>query len=119
MIGKMLYHYLIQETPSCVKRHPLIFYFALTFIISWGALLIMIGSSGLLRSKERLDWQLPPAILAMLGGPSIAGLQLWLLAAGFVLAGVVSRKFLQQVSSRNGHRAFWDPRRSGIQERDS
>jgi membrane protease YdiL (CAAX protease family) len=59
-----------------IKRRPLTMYFVLTFAISWGALLIMIGTSGMPSSKEQLDAQLPFAILAMLGGPSIAGLLL-------------------------------------------
>jgi hypothetical protein len=57
-----------------VKRNPVLTYFIITFAISWGAVLIMIGYNGMPTTREQLDAQLPVAILAMLGGPSIAGL---------------------------------------------
>jgi membrane protease YdiL (CAAX protease family) len=57
-----------------IKRNPVLTYFIITFVISWGAVLIMIGYKGMPTTKEQLDAQLPVAILAMLGGPSIAGL---------------------------------------------
>jgi membrane protease YdiL (CAAX protease family) len=59
-----------------IKNHPVKTYFALTFAISWGAILIMIGSTGIPATKEQLNAQLPVAILAMLFGPSIAGILL-------------------------------------------
>jgi membrane protease YdiL (CAAX protease family) len=57
-----------------VKRNPVLIYFVITFVISWGAVLIMIGYNGMPTTQEQVDAQLPVAILAMLGGPSIAGL---------------------------------------------
>ncbi|MGE5553733.1 MAG: CPBP family intramembrane glutamic endopeptidase [Betaproteobacteria bacterium] len=66
-----------------IKRHPLSAYFALTFAISWGGLLLVIcGYGGIPATKEQFATQLPVAILAMLGGPSVAGLLLTGLVKG-------------------------------------
>ena len=35
-----------------IKSHPLLSYVALTFAISWGAILIVAGPGGLLGTKE-------------------------------------------------------------------
>jgi membrane protease YdiL (CAAX protease family) len=64
----------MMTTKAFVKRNPVLTYFIITFVISWGAVLIMIGYNGMPTTKEQVDAQLPVAILAMLGGPSIAGL---------------------------------------------
>ena len=64
----------MTTTKAFVKRNPVLTYFIVTFVISWGAVLIMIGYKGMPTTKEQVDAQLPVAILAMLGGPSIAGL---------------------------------------------
>ncbi len=59
-----------------IKRHPVLSYYALTFAISWGAIFTLIGSRGIPETKEQFNMMLPAAIIAMLGGPSIAGLLL-------------------------------------------
>ncbi len=60
-----------------IKRHSVLIYFTLTFAISWGGILLVIGAfGGIPATKEQFDTQLPIAIPAMLGGPSIAGLLL-------------------------------------------
>jgi membrane protease YdiL (CAAX protease family) len=59
---------------SSIKTHPLPIYFILAFAISWGAILISVGLDGLPVSED----QLPVLIMAMLLGPSLAGI----LAAG-------------------------------------
>ncbi len=65
---------------SSIKRHPILSYYILTFTISWGLVLIMIAKNGMPATMAQLDTQLPVAIVAMLGGPSIAGI----LMIGFV-----------------------------------
>jgi len=65
-----------------IKRHPVLSYFALTFAISWGPVLVMIGSAGIPATKVQFDARLPVVILAMLGGPCIAGLLLTGLVQG-------------------------------------
>jgi hypothetical protein len=57
-----------------IKRHPVLTYFALTFALSWGCMLLLIGGSGgIAGTSEQTD---PLVYLAMLVGPSITGLLL-------------------------------------------
>jgi hypothetical protein len=51
-------------------RHPVPTYFALTFAISWGGVLLVIGGPrGIPGTREQFEKLLPFAILAMLAGP--------------------------------------------------
>jgi membrane protease YdiL (CAAX protease family) len=60
-----------------IQRQPVLTYFALTFVISWGGILLVIGGpSRILRVSEQFDTLLPTVILAILAGPSIAGILL-------------------------------------------
>jgi membrane protease YdiL (CAAX protease family) len=60
-----------------IKRHPLLTYFALTFTISWGGILLIIGGpGGIPGTKEQTEMLLPFVILAMIAGPSLAGILL-------------------------------------------
>jgi len=60
-----------------IKRHPMLTYFALVFAISWGGVLIVVGPSGIpATNKEQFDTLFPIAILAMVAGPSVAGILL-------------------------------------------
>ena len=59
---------------SFIKRHPLLTYYVLTFAISWSAILWVIVASGIPATKEEMNAVLPVAIVAMLFGPSAAGL---------------------------------------------
>lgn len=57
-----------------IKRHPVVIYFALTFAISWGGMLLLIyGRRGATSANEQTD---PLVYLAMLAGPTIAGILL-------------------------------------------
>lgn len=67
---------------SFIRRHPLGCYFALTFAISWGGFLVAIGPDGFPGTPELFQARLPRAVLAMLAGPSIAGLLLTELVQG-------------------------------------
>jgi membrane protease YdiL (CAAX protease family) len=58
---------------ALIKRHPVLTYFALTFVISWGGILIVLGPSGFPGTPEQLDTLLPFVVLAILAGPSVAG----------------------------------------------
>ena len=85
-----------------IKRHPVLTYFALTFAISWGGVLLVIGGpGGIPGTPEQLETLLPIAIVAMLIGPSVAGI----LLTGFIYgkAGfreLLSRLFKWRVSLR-------------------
>jgi membrane protease YdiL (CAAX protease family) len=62
---------------SFIKRRPVLTYFTLAFAISWGVFLLVIGGPGkILVTREQAMLLLPVALLAMLIGPSIAGILL-------------------------------------------
>ena len=62
---------------SFIKKHPLLTYFALTFTISWGSVLLVIGGpSKMLVTREQIETLLPIVILTMLVGPTVACLLL-------------------------------------------
>ena len=61
---------------ASLKRHLLPTYFALTFAISWGSILVLIGTGGILGTKEISEGLLPFVYLATLLGPSVAGILL-------------------------------------------
>ncbi len=66
-----------------IKIHPMAAYFVLTFAISWGGILLVIGGpGGIPGTPEQFQRLMPLAIPAMLGGPSIAGLLLTGLVSG-------------------------------------
>lgn len=65
-----------------IRKHPLLCYFVLTFAISWGGLLIAIGPDGFPGTPELFEARLPLAVLAMILGPSVAGLLLTALVLG-------------------------------------
>ena len=54
-----------------IKRHPVLTYYAVVFVISWGGFLIVVGPSGMSVAE------IPPgAILSMVAGPIVAGILL-------------------------------------------
>jgi membrane protease YdiL (CAAX protease family) len=58
-----------------IKRHSVATYFVLTFALSWGGILLVIGGPGAIPSpSEQAMSLLPVAILVMLVGPSVAGI---------------------------------------------
>jgi membrane protease YdiL (CAAX protease family) len=60
-----------------VEKHRLPAYFALTFGISWGGVLLIIGGPGGIRgAAAQTDPLFPFVYLAMLAGPSVAGILL-------------------------------------------
>ena len=60
-----------------IKRHPVLSYFALTFVISWGGVLLVIGGPGGIPStQEQFEALFPVALVAMLAGPSVSGILL-------------------------------------------
>src|SRR5215216_6058906 len=61
----------MKTIKTFVKRHSLLSYFVLVFAISWGGMLIVAGPGGI-RSEMALGF----AYVAMLLGPSVAGILL-------------------------------------------
>lgn len=61
---------------ALITRHPVPAYFALTFAISWGGVLIVVGPGGFPGTPEEFETLLPIAVVAMIAGPSVAGVLL-------------------------------------------
>ena len=85
-----------------IKRHPLLNYYTLTFAISWGGILLVIGGpSGIPGTMEQFETLLPFVILALEAGPSVAGLLLTGLVYGRTgLCEVLSRLLRWRVGAR-------------------
>jgi uncharacterized protein len=73
----------MERTLAFVRRSPVVSFYIVAFAISWGLMLVPIGLAGIpATTTEQLDALLPVAIVAMLGGPSIAGLLVTGLVSG-------------------------------------
>jgi membrane protease YdiL (CAAX protease family) len=60
-----------------VTRHAVLTYFALTFAISWGGVLLVIGGpGGFTGTMAQANPLFPFAVMAMVAGPSVAGILL-------------------------------------------
>ena len=57
-----------------IKRHSVLIYFVLTLLISWGGLLMIVGPGGMLGVAAVPAERMPFLLLAMVLGPTIAGL---------------------------------------------
>ena len=80
-----------------IKRHSLPTYFALTFAISWGAVLILVGPGGIPVTTD----QVVMLGMATLLGPSLAGILLTGLVSGRVgLRELLSRLLRWRVDAR-------------------
>jgi CAAX protease family protein len=65
-----------------VKRHPLAIYFALAFLISWAAVFWVIAPTGIIGTGADYASRGPLVFVAMLLGPSAAGLAVTALFGG-------------------------------------
>lgn len=65
-----------------IERHPAPAYFALSLTISWVGILVVAAPGGLPGTAEQTGRLLPFAYLAMLAGPSVAGILLTDLVRG-------------------------------------
>ena len=57
-----------------IQRRPVLTYFVLAFALSWGGVLVVVGPGGIPATSEQSQRLFPIAFLAMLIGPSVAGL---------------------------------------------
>lgn len=57
-----------------ITKKPILSYFILTFLISWGAILVLIAKNGMPNTVAEAQTQLPLAIMTFLLGPFISGL---------------------------------------------
>jgi membrane protease YdiL (CAAX protease family) len=65
-----------------IERNSALTYFVLTFAISWGAILAIVGPSGILGTREEFERLFPIAVPLMVLGPSVSGILLTGLLAG-------------------------------------
>ena len=83
------------------KQHPLLTYLALTFAISWGGILLVVGRGGFAVNGEQSERLFMLMYLAMLAGPSIAGIVLTCVVYGRAgLRDLVSRLLRWRVGVR-------------------
>jgi membrane protease YdiL (CAAX protease family) len=84
-----------------IRGHPLLTYFALAFAISWGGVLIVVGPGGIPGTSEQTKMLFPFVYLAMLAGPSVAGILLTGLVYGRAgLRELLSRLLRWRVGAR-------------------
>ena len=89
MLLKLYDQPLMATTKDFIKSHPVPIYFALTFVISWSAILILAGPEGIPATAD----QAVVLGMAMLLGPSIASI----LLIGFVRGRVGFRELLSRL----------------------
>src|SRR4029453_1387871 len=65
-----------------IRRHPVSAYFGLTFVLSWGGMLLAIGSAGGMRGTTPASDPRFAYALTMLAGPSLTGQLLTALVHG-------------------------------------
>jgi uncharacterized protein len=65
-----------------VTSHPVRTYFALAFAVSWAGVLFVVGPGGIPTTSEHLVTIGPAVYVAMLAGPSVAGLLMISLISG-------------------------------------
>ena len=59
-----------------IRLHPVLSYYVLTFAISWGGILIVVGRGGVPGNPAQLQKMIPIMIVAMLAGPAVASIVL-------------------------------------------
>ena len=66
-----------------IRRHPVLTYYVLVFIISWGGILILIGGPGNIPgTKEQAEKLFIPALFVMFSGPFVSGILMNFLVDG-------------------------------------
>jgi membrane protease YdiL (CAAX protease family) len=66
----------MKTIKAFIKSHPLLSYFALVFAITWGGFVLAVGPGRIPATKEEFTTMPLGAILAVLTGPSVAGILL-------------------------------------------
>jgi membrane protease YdiL (CAAX protease family) len=67
---------IMATVKAFIESHPVLTYFVLTFAISWGCILMVVGPGGIPMTTEQLKTVGPLVYMATLTGPSVAGLLL-------------------------------------------
>jgi CAAX protease family protein len=72
----------MTATKTFVMRHPVVICFGLTFLISWGGILVVLGPGAFTGATAPTEGLLPLVFLAMFAGPVVAGLLLMGVVSG-------------------------------------
>jgi uncharacterized protein len=73
----------LKTVKALIKRHPLLSYFALVFVILWGGVFIVAGGpSGISANSQPSEMQTTILYPALIVGPSVAGILLTALLFG-------------------------------------
>ena len=85
-----------------IKRHPVLTFYLLTFLISWGGILLLIGGpGGMPGTSEQVETLMPLLLLAMFAGPSVTGILMTGLVSGRAgLRELLSRLLRWRVGAR-------------------
>jgi uncharacterized protein len=85
-----------------IKRYPVLIFYTLVFVISWGGILLVIGGPGAIPSpSEQVEVLFPIVLLAMFAGPSVAGILMTGLVSGRAgLRELLSRLLRWRVGAR-------------------
>ena len=91
----------MSTVQAFVTRHPVLAYFALAFAVSWAGGLFVLGPGGIPTTIEHLMTLGPAMYVAMLAGPSVAGLLMTSLVSGRAgLREVLARLLTWRVGGR-------------------
>jgi membrane protease YdiL (CAAX protease family) len=91
----------MMASTTFITRHPVLTYFALTFAISWGGFVLVVGPGGFPGTGSQFDALLPFVASAMLAGPAVAGILLTVLLSGTAgLRELLSRLLRWRVGAR-------------------
>ncbi|MBI5031410.1 MAG: hypothetical protein HZB51_12850 [Chloroflexi bacterium] len=84
-----------------INRHSVLIYFALTFVISWGGILYVLGPNVMPAKEGEIELLMPLMYSLFIAGPCIAGILMTILVNGRVgLRDFVSRLFKWRVNVR-------------------
>jgi membrane protease YdiL (CAAX protease family) len=88
---------MVRTIRDLVRSHPVVAYYALTFAISWGGILVVVGPSGFTGTAATIL----VSGLVSLAGPSVAGVLLtWIVDGRAGLRRLLSRLLRWRVSAR-------------------
>ena len=91
----------MKTIKAFIKKHPVLSYFALAFAISWGGFVMVVGPGSFPGTGSQFDTLTTFVVLAMLTGPSVAGLLLTSLVSGRAgFRELLSRLLTWQVGAR-------------------